>query len=76
MEKVFSILPKESTHDIYSIDGRLIRKNTTLNDALRTLPKGIYVINGSKFVIEWYARTRAIISNEPYLVLSAQITNN
>ena len=52
MEKVFSILPKESTHDIYCIDGRLIRKNTTLNDALRTLPKGIYVINGRKFVIE------------------------
>ena len=76
MEKVFSILPKESTHDIYSIDGRLIRQNTTLNDALRTLPKGIYVINGRKFVIEWYARTRAIISNEAYLVLSAQITNN
>ena len=45
-------MPKESTHDIYSIDGRLIRKNTTLNDALRTLPKGIYVINGRKFVIE------------------------
>ncbi|MGN0221864.1 MAG: hypothetical protein ACI4BA_07060, partial [Prevotella sp.] len=52
LEDVFSNIPKESTHDIYSIDGRLIRKRTTLSEAYRSLPKGIYVINGRKVVKE------------------------
>ena len=52
LEDVFSRMPAENTHDIYSIDGRLIRKNTTLSDAFRTLPKGVYVINGRKIVKE------------------------
>ena len=52
MEDVFGNMPGENTHDIYSIDGRLIRKNTTLSDAFRTLPKGVYVINGRKVIKE------------------------
>ena len=52
LEDVFSRMPAENTHDIYSIDGRLIRKNTTLSDAFRTLPKGVYVINGRKVIKE------------------------
>ncbi len=50
MEDVFREIPREATHDIYSIDGRLIRKQTTLREALRSLPKGVYVINGRKMV--------------------------
>ena len=48
MEDVFSEMPGEQTHDIYSLDGRLVRKQTTLSEAYRSLPKGIYVINGQK----------------------------
>ena len=50
MEDVFREIPREATHDIYSIDGRLIRKQTTLSEAFRSLPKGVYVINGRKVV--------------------------
>ena len=52
LEDVFGNMPGENTHNIYSIDGRLIRKNTTLSDAFRTLPKGVYVINGRKVIKE------------------------
>ena len=52
MEDVFREIPREATHDIYSIDGRLIRKQTTLSEAFRSLPKGVYVINGRKIVKE------------------------
>ncbi|MGN1228231.1 MAG: hypothetical protein ACI4T5_01070 [Prevotella sp.] len=52
MEDVFREIPSEATHDIYSIDGRLIRKQTTLSEAFRSLPKGVYVINGRKIVKE------------------------
>ena len=48
MEDVFSEMPGEQTHDIYSLDGRLVRKQTTLSEAYRSLPKGIYVVNGQK----------------------------
>ena len=51
-QDIFSNMPKENLHDIYSIDGRLIRKNTTLSYAFRSLPKGVYVINGRKVVKE------------------------
>ena len=52
MEDVFGNMPGENTHNIYSIDGRLVSKNTTLSDAFRTLPKGVYVINGRKVIKE------------------------
>ena len=52
MESVFNTIPKENTHDIYSVDGRLIRRNATISEALNSLPKGIYIINGSKVVKE------------------------
>ena len=35
--------------DIYSIDGRLIRRQTTNTDGL---PKGIYIINGKKRIVK------------------------
>lgn len=48
MEDMFSNIPAENTYDIYNTDGRLVCRKTTLSEALRTLPKGIYVINGKK----------------------------
>lgn len=50
IEAPFSNAPQENTHAIYSIDGRLVKKNITLSEAYRTLPKGIYIINGRKVV--------------------------
>ena len=50
MESIFSGIPQEDTHNIYSIDGRLVRKQTTLSEAFRSLPKGIYIINGRKVI--------------------------
>ena len=52
MESVFSDMPKKSTHDIYSLDGRLLRRNAKISDTFTTLPKGIYIINGCKVVKE------------------------
>ena len=52
MEDVFNDTPKENTHDIYSIDGRLLFKNMTVRDAFQSLPKGIYIVNGQKVVKE------------------------
>lgn len=50
MEEVFREIPSEQLHDIYSLDGRLIRQQITLSEAYRSLPKGIYIINGQKIV--------------------------
>lgn len=50
IEAPFSDAPQENTHAIYSIDGRLVKQNITLSEAYRTLPKGIYIINGRKVV--------------------------
>ena len=50
IEAPFSDAPQENTHAIYSIDGRLVKQNITLSEAYRTLPKGIYIVNGRKVV--------------------------
>ena len=50
MEDVNGKIPVANTHNIYSINGCLIRKKTTLSEAFRSLPRGIYVINGRKVV--------------------------
>ena len=45
--------PQRSTLRVYSIDGRLVRTmpaGTAESDALNTLPRGIYVVNGMKVV--------------------------
>lgn len=34
--------------DVYSIDGRLVRKGAT---SLEGLPKGVYIMNGKKYVV-------------------------
>ncbi len=38
--------------DIYDVNGVLVRKQTNLNQALQTLPRGIYVIEGEKVVVK------------------------
>ena len=35
--------------DVYSVDGRLVRKAA---DGISGLPKGIYIVNGKKFVVK------------------------
>lgn len=50
MEERFGNTPGECLHNIYSIDGRLIRRNAKISEAYPQLPKGIYVIKGRKVV--------------------------
>lgn len=50
MEERFRNTPGECLHNIYSIDGRLIRRNVKISEAYPQLPKGIYVIKGRKVV--------------------------
>lgn len=38
--------------NIYTLDGRLVLKNTNLQEAAKNLPSGIYVSNGKKFIVK------------------------
>jgi hypothetical protein len=38
--------------NVYSIDGKLLLNNVHLEDAKMNLQRGIYIINGSKILIE------------------------
>jgi hypothetical protein len=38
--------------NVYSIDGKLLLNNVSLEDAKKILQRGIYIINGSKILIE------------------------
>ena len=42
----------ESVVNVYSIDGKLLLNNVHLEDAKKNLQRGIYIINGSKILIE------------------------
>jgi alpha-amylase len=37
---------------VYSLDGRLLRTAKDSSEALSGLPKGIYIINGKKFILK------------------------
>ena len=37
---------------VYDVNGRFVRIATTIADALKHLPKGIYVVNGKKMLIK------------------------
>lgn len=43
------IKPTDMNADIYNINGQLIRKGTT---GLNNLPKGIYIVNGKKYIVK------------------------
>ena len=36
---------------VFTLDGRLIRSAATRREALRNLPRGIYVVNGEKVAV-------------------------
>lgn len=38
--------------DIYNTNGTLVKKSVGMNDAMNTLSRGIYVVNGLKFVVK------------------------
>ena len=46
---VNSILSENQPQDVYSLNGTLLRKNAT---SLKSLPKGVYIVNGRKVVIK------------------------
>ena len=37
--------------NVYSIDGRLVKSKVHVNDALNGLQKGIYIMNGKKYLV-------------------------
>jgi alpha-amylase len=44
---------KETTNNnVYTIDGRQVRSNVNSADALQGLSKGIYIVNGKKYVVK------------------------
>ena len=51
-EEMFREIPSEQKHDVYSLDGRLVRRQITQCEACRLLSKGVYVINGEKIWIQ------------------------
>ncbi|MBQ0049802.1 MAG: hypothetical protein KBT12_06175 [Bacteroidales bacterium] len=38
--------------DIYTVGGSLVKAATNMNEAAASLPKGIYVVNGQKFMVK------------------------
>ena len=38
--------------DVYATKGALVKKQTTVSDAISTLPTGIYVIGGEKIAVK------------------------
>jgi len=38
--------------NIYSLDGRLVRRNANLKETIKNLPSGIYIANGKKFIVK------------------------
>lgn len=45
------VIRENTTVNVYSIDGRLVRSKITVGEALQGLDKGIYLIQGKKFII-------------------------
>ena len=38
--------------DVYTTNGQLLKRNMGINDAVRGLKSGVYVVNGMKFVVK------------------------
>lgn len=41
-----------TTADVYTLSGRLVLKGANLKEAVKNLPRGIYVANGKKFMVK------------------------
>lgn len=48
---IASLYAKNAVVDVYSTNGNLVSKGIRMNDT-RSLPKGIYVVNGVKFMVK------------------------
>ncbi|MBQ8736407.1 MAG: hypothetical protein IJY78_01040 [Bacteroidaceae bacterium] len=44
--------PSVNFADIYSLDGRLVRSKANINNAFNGLQKGIYIMNGKKYLVK------------------------
>lgn len=47
-----STISADMRGDVYSIEGKLVRKNMSVSSMYNDLPKGIYIINGRKVVVK------------------------
>jgi hypothetical protein len=43
---------KANYANVYSIDGRMVRNNANVGTALNGLEKGIYIMNGKKYLVK------------------------
>ena len=43
---------KNTKVNVYSIDGKVVRSNVKISDALKNLGSGVYIVNDKKYVIE------------------------
>lgn len=50
VEEVFRESLGEQRQDIYSLNGRLIRKQAKLSEVYHSLPRGVYIIQGQKLM--------------------------
>lgn len=43
---------RNQTVNVYNISGIMVKRNVASDEALETLPKGIYIVNGKKYVVK------------------------
>ena len=46
-----TVIRKESGN-VYTVSGILVRKDAKVGNALQNLPKGVYIMNGKKFIVK------------------------
>lgn len=51
IDNVFADMEISESKDIYSVDGRVVKRKATVED-LKSLQKGLYIYNGKKFVVK------------------------
>ena len=49
---ISTLQAQDAVVDVYSLNGTLVKAGIRISEATRTLPKGIYVINGEKFLVK------------------------
>jgi hypothetical protein len=47
-----AVVNPDAAVKVYSVDGRLVRSHARLANALQGLQRGIYIVNGKKFVVQ------------------------
>ena len=51
IKRPFQETPSTKKTPVYSIDGRVVGHTANVDEALKTLPKGVYIIGGKKHVV-------------------------